>query len=75
MYKILNNFKFYINHIKDEEKLELIMLRDNFEQFYFPKEEIKQIDLSNNQLFTDLFTSYDDEDTQGLKLTVTEKIN
>ena len=72
---ILNNFKFYINHIKDEEKLELIMLRDNFEQFYFPKEEIKQIDLSNNQLFTDLFTSYDDEDTQGLKLTVTEKIN
>lgn len=72
---ILNNFKFYTNHIKAEEKIELIMLRDNFEEFYFPTEEIKVIDVSNNQLFTDLFTSYDTEDKQGLKLTVTEKIN
>ena len=73
---ILNNYKFYLNHIKKEEKDELTKLRNGFENYFFPNRKPQDIKLENikEEVKEEINLSTENE-VQGLKLTVTEKLN
>ena len=73
---ILSNYKFYIDHIKMEEKNELTKLHNDFKNYFFPiknKPVIKLEDIKE-EVKEEINLSKENE-VQGLKLTVTEKIN